>query len=99
MLQQINKPAIMNYRSQTELQRIHPEHKSYTCIYHAPRGMSEEIKLSQLRTVLTRKGIHAQIIYQIGDFFWIPETCICLERIGDNGDCPKHGKGLPQGWV
>jgi hypothetical protein len=22
-------------------------------------------------------------------------VCLCLERIGDNGDCPVHGKGLP----
>lgn len=20
-----------------------------------------------------------------------PETCVCLERIGDNGPCPRHG--------
>lgn len=24
------------------------------------------------------------------------ETCICLEIIGDNGDCPVHGKGFEQ---
>jgi hypothetical protein len=22
------------------------------------------------------------------------KLCICLEYIGDNGDCPVHGKGL-----
>jgi len=99
MLQHINKPAIMNYRSQSELQRLHPEHTSYKCIYHAPRGMSGEIQLTQLRAIIKKQGIGAQIIYQIGEFFWIPETCVCLERIGDNGDCPKHGKGLPQGKV
>ena len=93
MLQQINKPAIMNYHSQTELQRAHPEHKSFACIYHAPRGMSEEVKLTNLRQAIKRRNVTAQLIYQVGDFFWIPETCVCLERIGDNGDCPKHGKG------
>jgi hypothetical protein len=24
------------------------------------------------------------------------ESCICLIYIGDNGDCPVHGKGLEQ---
>jgi hypothetical protein len=103
MLQQIPQRTrgmiVQNYRSQSELQRLHPEHKSYKCIYHAPRGMSGETQITNLRRIIQKQNITAEIIYQVGDFFWIPETCVCLERIGDNGPCPKHGPGLPQGRV
>lgn len=94
---------IQPYRSRDELNRSHPEIKNWKCVLQKPRGMEDQtaVRINVLRA-LERHQLPQQIVYQVGDFFWIPEEttpkiekpeprCICLSHIGDNGPCPKHG--------
>jgi len=84
--------TVLPYRTKNEMQRVHPEVRNWKCILQTPRGMTGEVQLTNLRKAIQRKNLAPQIVYQIGDFFWIPETCRCLERILDNGPCPVHGQ-------
>ena len=97
---------ILNYRTQAELIKTHPELKNAKCIYHKPRGMNDEtaIRINVIKA-LERNHLDQQPVYQVGDFFWIPEPkqptpqpklCVCLHRIGDNGPCPSMATPMPE---
>ena len=89
---------IQAYRSIDELKATHPNVKSWTYIYQVPHRMSVEEVHSQLVKIMQKQGTWYSMVYHVGDFIIAPavttETmCICLEHIGDNGPCPKHGTG------
>lgn len=95
---------IHTYQSKNELIRAHPEIKTFTTVLQIPRGTSAEGVVTILRQ-RKAQGPH----YIIGNFVWVPLTepvpfnasastprCVCLQYIGDNGPCPKHGSPLTQ---
>lgn len=91
--------TLHSYKNRSEMERTHPEIKSFTCVLQIPRGTTTEGVINTLR----KRGAQGAL-YQVGNFVWkpaetTPPICRCLERIGDNGPCPKHGPGLPQGRV
>jgi hypothetical protein len=86
------------YRSQSELARAHPEIRSFKLVHHAPRGQTTDAQ----QAALTAKGITGTV-YQVGDLFFqasmeghkltLPSDCTCLQYVGDNQNCPHHGRG------
>lgn len=90
---------IQAYKSADELSRAHPEVKSWTYIYYIPRGMGNEAMRQALTRTMQKQGHWYTMVYHVGDFIMAAAVttttlCICLEHIGDNGNCPVHGKGL-----
>ena len=84
--------ALTVYKSLDEVRRTHPEIKNFKVAYQVPRGQTTETVI----TNLSKKAI-AGNLYQVGDFVWqeaktTPKICSCLEYIGDNHLCPRHGK-------
>jgi len=94
---------IQAYKNTNELRRAHPDVKSWTYIYHIPRGMSVEALRAAVAQVMKRQGQWHSMVYHVGDFIMAPALSaqagvttsnvkyICLERIGDNGPCPVQG--------
>lgn len=78
------------YQSKTELQKAHPEIKSFQVAYQIPRGQNVET----VRRELQKRNIEGRV-YQVGDFIWREaesiSLCTCLKQIGDNGPCAIHG--------
>jgi len=87
---------IQTYKNMDELRNNHPQVKSWSYIYHIPRGMTSETMRQAVKQVMTKQGQWYSMVYHVGDFILAPaintpKICTCLEFIGDNGPCSIHG--------
>lgn len=62
---------IIKYTSKSELQRTHPEIKSFSVAMQIPHGMTSDEAIHQ---ELHRRNIQERV-YQVGNFIWKPAQC------------------------